>query len=1266
MSDSELDTEIYQTISYTQHMGDLSPKSKSASIKQNAVANQHDSKEPDQLQQEDTRNKDRDKTPHISAVEGNGYSIHIGKESCTKTVNAIGENEQKFLTSNTNGWIHGYRVPFSLITYKRSLDTSTKIRLDKSYRDFQFIFNPKYHLDEIEHSGFGRKSSDVSFSQEDYSPNSSPRLQKIYKPGSTLDSDAFMGYVSFPRVSFNVPNHVRRDKRRLRQVSEIPQLCYQTSFPVGDLTYLFGGLFVSKFTTFDDIGLPRNVDLNKISVHFPYELPPFVNTKLLTSPFLQKHPSLFIMNSLNNTVTDFDISNSGDFPGHLSAMVATKITPEHFFFYGGFEIIDESVSYHPTIDRWIIRKKLVMNQDGYILNTVNFKFTKIKLEPSNASVKIARIGLGACANIFEPFLKQQSRALSDIKLNHANISAENQRPLLPVAFSRARSSHWSSETSSVHTPIPPQPQKSLASVKSKATEAELMTTTAAMTETATTTPATTPTPTPPATTTTATTSASAMANTESKRLSSPNSNKGLESSTSTSSAASKDSGADFSVTRTRSVRQPNLHRVATTKSYDFAKNESPVSNTLSSGPTSVSENASASPSISMPTPTSLTTFDKFKKRFHRSNMKNTYSQSVRNHRSNSFSNKNDANNNAQNNTNGNNSNNNSGNNSTANSATPSPVLKTTRPIIGSLNNVITNLTVFPISSKPVDLNSHSQASYKSAKASRTPSSSSIKFTNAGETAHKQPPKLLVQTSNFEQHSKTLDSLPDTIASSQHNKQDSLQTPHHKFAPPKRAKTMDNEIIEVETIRQNMPSLKTHTFDYQAIDTDLSSHTDVDEENGGVKPSRNTHSKVGKLFNDVLTNISVFIYGGFVLNDEEENENEEDREEQETKKEENILGSSSNVRKFYATNDFLKIDLSTTEENPKSLERMTFLDSALVMKIGLDPKTCDICLDEDINWPTPRGYFASSMIDISNDVGEKCNLEIAKVPKHPLNPLAEKRPQSPDISIGGSSGSTGAAGIAVDSARASLEQSDVSLGQVRSYFSGRAFVVQGGCTEDNQFFGDFYKFVFDTCKWEKMPTYTFDYFQKPLLPGEDDDATYYTKENTVDKPHLMEAEFRSCHHTCLYYQNEEHDYLFFIGGIVNEYLRFVDPKPYVTDKFDVSRISALQVASSNPYIMRFAVLNLRTQTWKYIRYFFDFNHAITNSYLDRLKDKDYYINSRLLHFAGTVSLTGKIITVAQGLFIILPEKKEDLKNVRDDIPPDEALLGAHIQFTLAGL
>ena len=85
--------------------------------------------------------------------------------------------------------------------------------------------------------------------------------------------------------------------------------------------------------------------------------------------------------------------------------------------------------------------------------------------------------------------------------------------------------------------------------------------------------------------------------------------------------------------------------------------------------------------------------------------------------------------------------------------------------------------------------------------------------------------------------------------------------------------------------------------------------------------------------------------------------------------------TTNISKFKATNEMLKIDLTTTEKAP-FFNSVNFSKQALVCKVGSD-STCDIIIDKDENCPLPRGYFAYNLIDYLLGVDETCTIDVSE-------------------------------------------------------------------------------------------------------------------------------------------------------------------------------------------------------------------------------------------------------------------------------------------------
>lgn len=392
--------------------------------------------------------------------------------------------------------------------------------------------------------------------------------------------------------------------------------------------------------------------------------------------------------------------------------------------------------------------------------------------------------------------------------------------------------------------------------------------------------------------------------------------------------------------------------------------------------------------------------------------------------------------------------------------------------------------------------------------------------------------------------------------------------------------------------------------------------------GSVSSSRNV------LFTDSIVkagilSVSVFVFGGFICEDAEPHQ------------------------RFHATQEFLKIELMIQEE----MQSIRFLEEAVVFSLGKDMK-CPISGEAVVypeSWPSPRGYFASALINYSLGFNNNCEWFAAAQNQRSSSPFSD------DVSNSDQSFET------------SPEKPHlrVKLEKNGSYFYNKALLVQGGC-DNSSVFSDFYLFVFNTGQWQTFSTYTRDYFNTPLAPDADDDLEYYTRHNLVRDPQLVEAELRACHHTALYYQNEEHDYLFFMGGFSNDYLRNFDKEPYQSEKFDVSRLARFQVGTSNDVISRVAVLNLQTQTWLFLRYHYDILRVVSQGFALRVATELAWKNARFLNHGGLISLTGKVITLCQGLVTVVPEKKTDFARLQRELSNGALLFGGHAHFVFPSL
>lgn len=350
----------------------------------------------------------------------------------------------------------------------------------------------------------------------------------------------------------------------------------------------------------------------------------------------------------------------------------------------------------------------------------------------------------------------------------------------------------------------------------------------------------------------------------------------------------------------------------------------------------------------------------------------------------------------------------------------------------------------------------------------------------------------------------------------------------------------------------------------------------------------------------IVTIPVFVFGGYTCHLDPEN---------------------NQFKVFKALADLLRIELILQEGTKANM----FLDDAFVYLVGTHDS--DSLSEKDELWPSPRGYFGHAVVN-HNPGLDGANGDFG------LGPSFES-PRSYDI--------------------------NASLRSHANFFDGKLWVIHGGVDDDLNHFSDFYVFNFDTGHWLTFETLVFDYFNAPLQPYEDQDPLAFDFDKADPNPKLIPAELRSCHHTMLYYQNEENEYLFFVAGFNNDYLRHFDKKPYTSNKFDVLRLAKFQIVTTNSQLSRVMVLNLRTKTWKFLKYISDIKYSMIDSDVDKINSIDVLKDARISHYGGIVSLNGKTITACHGLAKVIPVKKEDFEKVDHYLPNSALLWGCHVHF-----
>ncbi|OBA22255.1 hypothetical protein METBIDRAFT_39485 [Metschnikowia bicuspidata var. bicuspidata NRRL YB-4993] len=361
----------------------------------------------------------------------------------------------------------------------------------------------------------------------------------------------------------------------------------------------------------------------------------------------------------------------------------------------------------------------------------------------------------------------------------------------------------------------------------------------------------------------------------------------------------------------------------------------------------------------------------------------------------------------------------------------------------------------------------------------------------------------------------------------------------------------------------------------------------------------------------ISSICVYLFGGFFL---------------EVK--------SDGRRGFTATNELLKLELILNDNQASDFHREALIDT-------IHPRNDTI--------PGPRGYFAH-ILTSANLSNEVCNI-FGPERRTQLN-YDQIDPSMPVNNSDAFSDSDGS--IQTDELDLSCERDD-----------SIHLIIHGGVDSDHQVFGDCFYFNFDKECWVSLDTYAFDYYEIPKKPFEDEDSEKLQLDAQVENPKLVEAELRCCHHKAMVYWEGDKEYVAFVGGFNNDFLRHYDRVPYESLKFDVSRLAKLLVSSVNPNLLRIPVLNLRSQVWKFKRYFYDLTELAKPGFMELLKH-DCMRNSNLAINGGGILIIGKQLTICHGLVQFVPQKASDFETIQRLLENSSILMGGHFHLTFPGM
>lgn len=348
--------------------------------------------------------------------------------------------------------------------------------------------------------------------------------------------------------------------------------------------------------------------------------------------------------------------------------------------------------------------------------------------------------------------------------------------------------------------------------------------------------------------------------------------------------------------------------------------------------------------------------------------------------------------------------------------------------------------------------------------------------------------------------------------------------------------------------------------------------------------------------DGSTTITVFVFGGFICREYEK------------------------YKRFIASSDLIEIKISY-ENAPYSAK---FREIADVRFIGSDET---IMKGESFSpmWPTARGFCALALID--NTTNENCLWNVASPSDSEYNSDTDKVHSYLSST---SSASSASSQRKVRNYLGSQNYNSLSL-------RGKAMMVHGGCNEKYETFSDLYLFFFDTGRWQLLSTYIYDFGNAENTSVADEDPQ--NGEQSVSYgPGLLDAELRCCHHQAIYFKNDDRDYIIFLPGFSNEFLKHFDKEPYTSDKCDVSEFIDYDLGKTSGSLQRIPVLQVQTQTWKFLKYSASTKCASTiKNFMDREAE------TKLFASAGAINLYGKRITFCHGIISYLPKNKTKTEN-----------------------
>ncbi|KAL3228636.1 Guanine nucleotide-binding protein subunit beta 2 [Nakaseomyces bracarensis] len=155
-----------------------------------------------------------------------------------------------------------------------------------------------------------------------------------------------------------------------------PSFLYPCAVEIEDKCYILGGL-IPIYGYDEDAPNLKDFKVDGIK-----NMPPPLLPDVINNPAIVNNPHLYVYSLSSSRIMRPKIS--GQIPPPLIGMKGSKLTDRYILFYGGFEIKTESVFDNDGMI--YLKKRAYVNNIGYILDTMSYRFSKIEIiSPSSSA-----------------------------------------------------------------------------------------------------------------------------------------------------------------------------------------------------------------------------------------------------------------------------------------------------------------------------------------------------------------------------------------------------------------------------------------------------------------------------------------------------------------------------------------------------------------------------------------------------------------------------------------------------------------------------------------------------------------------------------------------------------------------------------------------------------------------------------------------------------------------------------------------------------------